>query len=142
MNLFLKGNSHPVVSISKFLSQLYVTIQPRKAINSQRLFQKLNSNRIILRTNTYRAEISCYAPRRVIRANRNESIVRLSKVCSILISRKCEVYIIPEVKDYATPVVCKNSLINFSSISNLTLVVSKYSDVILSKFKAIKFTIE
>ncbi len=47
----------------------------------------------------------------------------------------------PEVRDYATPVVCKNSLTDFSSVSNLTLIVNKYIDIILSKFKAVKFTL-
>ena len=59
---------------------------------------------------------------------------------STLEVRKREVLVIPEVRDYATPVVCKNSLTDFSS--NLTLVVSKCSDVISCKFKAVKFTIE
>ena len=81
-------------------------------------------------------------PRRVVRANRSERIVRLNKVHSIFVVRKWEVLIIPEVKDYATSVICKNSLTNFNSISNLTLVVSKCSDVISSKFKAIKFMLE
>ncbi len=81
-------------------------------------------------------------PRRVVRANRSESIVRLSKVYSPFVVRKWEVLVTPEVRDYATPVVCKNSLTDFSSVSNPTLVVSKYSDVILCKFKVVKFTIE
>ncbi len=86
---------------------------------------------------------SCYAFRRVIRANCNEVIVRLSEVYSTLVSKvKHKVHITLEVKDYAIPVVCKNSLIDFSSVSNLTLVVSKYSDVILCKFKVIKFMLE
>ena len=68
-------------------------------------------------------------PRRVVRADRSERIVRPS-----------EVLVIPKVRDYATPVVCKNSLTDFSS--NPTLVVSKCSDVIPCKFKAVKFTIE
>ncbi len=55
--------------------------------------------------------------------------------------RQREVLVTPEVRDYATPVVCKNSLTDFSS-SNPTLVVSKCSDVIPYKFKAVKFTIE
>jgi len=42
-------------------------------------------------------------------------------------------YIIPVVKDYAIPVVCKSSLTQFSSVSNPTLVVNKYSDIISSK---------
>ena len=53
-----------------------------------------------------------------------------------------EVLVTPEDKDYATLVVCKSSLTNSSSASNPTLVVSKCSDVIPCKFKAVKFTIE
>ena len=82
---------------------------------------------------------SCYVPRRIVRANHNESFVRPSEMHLTLISRKCEVYITPEVKDYAIPVVSKNSLTNFSSISNLTLIVNKYSDIISSKIKVVKF---
>jgi len=63
-------------------------------------------------------------------------------VHSTLEVRKWEVLVTPEVRDYATPVVCKNSLTDSSSISNSTLVVSKCSDVIPCKFKAVKFTIE
>jgi len=74
----------------------------------------------------------CYTPRRIVRANHSEVIVRLNEVRSTLVS---------EVKDYATLVVCKNSLINFSSISNPILIVNKYSDIIPSKFKAVKFTL-
>ncbi len=45
---------------------------------------------------------------------------------STLVSEvKCKVYVTPEVKDYVTPVVCKNSLTDFSSESNPTLIVSK-----------------
>jgi len=55
---------------------------------------------------------------------------------------KYEVHVTPEVKDYVTPVVCKNSLTDFSSVSNPTLVVSKCSNVIPYKFKAIKFMLE
>ena len=75
--------------------------------------------------------------RRVVRANRSE---RPSEVHSPLVVEQREVLVIPEVKDYATPVVCKNSLTHFSS--NSTLVVSKCSDVIPCKFKAVKFVIE
>ena len=60
---------------------------------------------------------------------------------STLVEEQREVFVTPEVRDYATPVVCKNSLTDFSS-SKLTLVVSKCSDVIPCKFKAVKFTIE
>ncbi len=80
--------------------------------------------------------------RRIVRANRSESIIRSSEVHSTLVVRKWEVLVIPEVRDYATPVVCKNSLTDFSSVSNPTLVVSKCSNVIPCKFKAVKFTIE
>ncbi len=48
----------------------------------------------------------------------------------------------PKVRDYATPVVSENILTDFSSVSNPILVVSKYSNVIPCKFKAVKFTIE
>ncbi len=81
-------------------------------------------------------------PRRVVRINHRESIVRLSEVHSTLVVREREVLVTPEVRDYATPVVSKNSLTNFSSTNNLTLEVSKCSDVIPCKFKAVKFTIE
>jgi len=47
----------------------------------------------------------------------------------IEVSRK--VHVTPEVSDYITPVICKNSLTDFSSVSNPTLVISKYSDVSL-----------
>ena len=87
-------------------------------------------------------EKSCYVPRKVVRANLSKSIIRPSEVHLILVRRKCEMHVIPEVKDYATLVVCKNSLTNFSRVNNLTLVVNKYSDVILSKFKAVRFMLE
>ncbi len=80
--------------------------------------------------------------KRVIRANHSESIVRLSEVYSTLEVRKWEVLVTPKVRDYATLIVYKNSLTDFSSVSNPTLVVSKCSDVIPYKFKAVKFTIE
>ena len=81
-------------------------------------------------------------PRRIIRANRSEDIVRLSEVYFTLEDSKREVLVTSEVKDYATPIVCKNSLTDLSSESNPTLVVSKCSDVIPCKFKAVKFMIE
>ena len=81
-------------------------------------------------------------PRRVVRANRSEDIVRLSEVHSTLEVRQREVLVTPEVKDYATPVVCKNSLTDFRSESNPTFVISKCSDVIPCKFKAVKFMLE
>ncbi len=59
---------------------------------------------------------------------------------STLIVSKREVLVTSEVRDYAIPVVCKNSLTDFSS--NPTLVVRKCSDVIPCKFKVVKFTIE
>ena len=81
-------------------------------------------------------------PRRIVRPNRSESIVRTSKVHSILEVRQREVLVTLEVRDYATPVVHKNSLTDFSSVSNPTLVVSKCSNVIPCKFKVVKFPIE
>ena len=61
---------------------------------------------------------------------------------STLISKKCKVYITPEVKDYVISVVSKSKLIKSSNINNPILVVSKYSDIIPSKFKAVKFMLE
>ncbi len=61
---------------------------------------------------------------------------------STLVVKQQEVLITPEVRDYVTSVVCKNSLTDFSSVSNPTLIVSKCSDVIPCKFKTEKFTIE
>ena len=84
----------------------------------------------------------CYIPKRVIRAKCSESIVRPSEVHSTPVVRKREVFVTSEVRNYVILVVCKNSLTNFSSKSNPTLVVSKYSNVISYKFKAVKFTIE
>src|SRR6266498_3483594 len=142
MNLFSKGNSCPVDSIGKFLSQLYVTTQLQRVISSRRLFQRLNPSRVVLRYNTYRVENLVTHPRRVVRANRSERIERLSEVHSTLEVKQREVLVIPKVRNYATPVVCKNSLTDFSSESNPTFVVRKYSDVIPCKFKALKFTIK
>src|SRR6266545_4619678 len=113
MNLFSKGNSCPVVSIGKFPSQLYLTTQPRRAISSRRLFQRLNPSRVVLRTNTCRVENLVTHLRRVVRANRSESIVRPSEVHSTLEVRQREVLVTPEVRDYATPKVCKNSLTDY-----------------------------
>ncbi len=84
---------------------------------------------------------SYYAPKRVIRINHSEVIIRSSKVHSTLISSKHEVHITSKVKDYAIPVVYKSKLTKSSSISNLTLIVSKYNNIILNKFKAVKFTL-
>ncbi len=86
---------------------------------------------------------SYYASRRVVKANHSESIVRLSEVHLILVREvKREVYVTLEVKNYIIPVVCKNSLTDFSSVSNPTLVISKCSDIISCKFKVVKFMIE
>jgi len=85
---------------------------------------------------------SCYTLRRVVKANHNEIIVRLSEVRSILVSRKCKMHVTPEVKDYTTLVICKNSLTDFISVSNPTLIVSKYSNIISCKFKVVKFTLK
>ncbi len=52
-----------------------------------------------------------------------------------LVNKKHKMHITPKVKDYATLIVCKNSLIDFSNISNPTLIVNKYSNVIPSKLK-------
>ncbi len=142
MNLFSKGNSSSVDSIGKFLNQLYVTTQLKRAISSRRLFQRLNPSRVVLRTNTCRAKNLVTHPRRVVRANHSEDIVRPSEVHSTLEVRQREVLVTSKVRDYATPVVCKNSLTDFSSRSNLTLVVNKCSDVIPCKFKAVKFMIK
>ncbi len=87
-------------------------------------------------------KISCYISRKVVKANHSESIVRLSEIHSIIVIRKHEMHITPEVKDYTNPVVCKNSLTDFSSVSNPTFIISKYSNVISCKFKAVKFTLE
>ena len=95
-----------------------------------------------MRINTCRVENFVTHLKRDVRANHSKSIVRPSEVHSTLVVSKREVLVTPEVRDYATPVVCKNSLINFSSVSNPTLVISKCSDVIPCKFKAVKFMIE
>ena len=96
----------------------------------------------MLRYNTCRAENLVTHPRRVVRANHSEDIVRPSEVHSTPQVRQREVLVTPEVRDYATLVVCKNSLTDLSSKSKPTLVVSKCSDVIPCKFKTVKFTIE
>ena len=120
---------------------MYAINRPRRSSQRKRLWQQLNPRRVVLRYNTCKAENLVTHPRRVVRANHSESIVRLSEVHSTLEVRQREVLVTPEVKDYATPVECKNSLTNFSS-SNPILVVSKCSDVIPCKFEAVKFTIE
>ncbi len=58
------------------------------------------------------------------------------------VSRKYEVHIIPESKEYINPVVIESKLIKFNSISNPILIVSKCSKLILSKFKTMKFILE
>ncbi len=123
------------------VNKVYAINRPRRSSQRWRLWQQLNPRRVVLRYNTCRVENLVTHPRRVVRANRSESIVKPSEVHSTLEVRQREVLITPEVRDYATPVVCKNSLTNFSS-STPTLVVSKCSDVIPCKFKAVKFTIE
>ncbi len=95
----------------------------------------------MLRTNTCKAEIFCYTFRRVIITNCSETIIKSSKVHSTLISRKHKVHVTLEDKDYVIPVACKSSLTKSSSISNPTLIVNKYNNIISSKFKAIKFTL-
>jgi len=120
---------------------VYAINRPRRSSQRRRLWQQLNPRRVVLRYNTCRAENLVTHPRRVVRANRSESSVRPSEVHSTLEDRQREVLAIPEVSDYATPVVRQNSLTDFSS-SNPTLVVVKCSDVIPCKFKAVKFTIK
>ena len=120
---------------------MYAINRPRRSSQRQRLWQQLNPRRVVLRYSTCRAENLVTQPRRVVRANRSESIVVPSEVHSTFVVEQREVLVIPDVSDYATPVVSENSLTNFSR-SNPTLVVSKCSDVIPSKFKAVKFTIE
>ena len=61
---------------------------------------------------------------------------------TLVVSSKREVLVTFEVRDYAILIVCKNSLTDFRRKSNPILVVSKCSDVIPCKFKAVKFTIE
>ncbi len=120
---------------------MYAINRPRRSSQRRRLWQQLNPRRVVLRYNTCRAENLVTHPRRVVRANRSESITRPSEVHSTLVEDQREVLVTPKVRDYATPVVCKDSLTNFSS-SKRTLEVSKCSDVIPCKFKAVKFTIE
>ena len=121
---------------------MYSVNHPRRSSQQKCLWQQLNLKRVVLKYNTCRVEISYYAPRRVVRANHSKSIVKLSEVHSILIVKEQEVLVTPEVRDYATLIICKNSLTDLSSESHPTLVVSKYSDVIPCKFKAVKFTIK
>ncbi len=122
-------------------NKVYAITRPRRSSQRKRLWQQLNPRRVVLRYNTCRAENIVTHPRRVVRTNRSESIVRSSEVHSTLVREQREVLVTPDIRDYATPVVCKENLTNFSS-RNPTLVVSQYSDVIPCKFKAVKFTIE
>ncbi len=117
---------------------MYAINCPKRSSQRRRLWQQFNPRRVVLRYNTCRAENLVTHPRRVVRANHSE---RPSEVHLTPEVRQREVLITPEVRDCATSVVCKNSLTDFSS-SNPTLVVNKCSDVILSPFKAVKFTIE
>ncbi len=47
----------------------------------------------------------------------------------------------PEIKDYVIPVIYKSKLTKSSNVSNSTLIVNKYCNVISSKFKTVKFTL-
>jgi len=134
-NLFSKGSS----TLRKYY-KVYAINRPKRSSHRKRLWQQLNPRRVVLRYNTCRATNLVTQQRRVVRANRRESIVGPSEVHSPLAVEQREVLVTPDVKEYATPVVCKNSLTNFSR--NSTFVVSKCSDVIPCKFKAVKFTIE
>ncbi len=55
------------------------------------------------------------------------------------ISRKCEVHVISENKEYVISIVYKSKLIQLNSVSKPTFVINKYSIIIPSKFKAMKF---
>src|SRR6266536_1579900 len=112
MNLFSKGSLTPVIEGT---FKLYEINRKCRSSQKKRLWQQLNSRRVVLRYNTCRTENLVTHPRRVIRANRSESIRRPSEVHSTLEVRKREVLVTPEVRDYATPVVSKNSLTDFSS---------------------------
>ncbi len=115
---------------------MYITIQPRRAISSQYLFQRLNPNRIILRINTYKVKNSCYASKRVIRANKNEVYSIFVKVS------KYEVYIISKDKEYIILVIYKSKLTKSNKKVILTFIKVEYKSIILSKFKAMKFIFE
>ncbi len=112
---------------------MYAINRSRRSSQRKRLWQQLNPRRVVLRYNTCRSENLVTQSRRVVRANRRESITVPSEVHSTLVVEQREVLVTPEVRDYATPVVCS---------SNPTLVVSKCSDIIPCKFKVVKFTIE
>src|SRR6266511_1097052 len=92
----------PILKVSK----VYAINCPRRSSQRRRLWQQLNPRRVVLRYNTCRAENLVTHPRRVVRANRSESIARSSEVHSTLVEDQREVLVTPEVRDYATPVVC------------------------------------
>src|SRR6266542_2031440 len=114
----------------------------RRSSQRRRLWQQLNLKRVVLRYNTCRVENLVTHPRRVVRVNSSKSIVKPNEMHSTLVVRKQELIDTTEVRDNAIQIVCKNSLTNFSSESNPTLVVNKCNNVIPCKFMAIKFTIE
>ncbi len=80
MNLFLKSNSYSVITIEKFSNQLYIIIQFRKAISNRYIFQRLNSSRVVLRTNTCRIENSHYTLKKVIKINQSHEVYAISVV--------------------------------------------------------------
>jgi len=55
--------------------------------------------------------------------------------------RKHEVHITLEIKEYVIPKVVKSKLIKLSKKVKPTLIVVKYSEVISSKFKVVKFIV-
>ena len=63
----------------------------------------------------------CYVSKRVVRASCKEVIIRPNKVCLTLVSRKCEMHVIFEVKDYTTSVVCKSKFSKSSNVNNSPL---------------------
>ena len=79
-------------------------------------------------------ENSYYISRKVVRTN-------TSKVHSISVKVvKHKVYVISKVREYVILVICKSKLTKLSSVSNPILVVVSCNKLILSKFKAVKFT--
>ena len=83
-------------------------------------------SKILLRTNICKAKNSYYISKKVIRANNYEIHVTL------VVKINYKIHIIPIVK---------SSLIQYNSEIQLTLVIVKYSEVILLKFKIMKFII-
>src|SRR6266508_1112316 len=108
MNLFSKGSL--ILTLQEKYNKVYAINRSRRKSQHKCLWQQLNPRRVVLRYNTCKAENLVMHSRRVVRANSSESIVRPSEVHSTLVVRKQEVLVTPEVRDYATPVVCKNSL--------------------------------